>query len=190
VRFGLGSLEQVSEEISGSSTSSTPLPHTAKVNASQLFKSSYELSCRLPKKWFGICKFPSTGSIHQEGVQMKRVRTVFFTVLIGLVSVAMATAVVPALADTAQDSGNAQQSAQTKSVTGKITAVEKNSFTLSIGAALSTESAPQQSNQKTMTFGIDQNTTIEGKLQVGSTADVTYRETNGKFLAISVRVMQ
>jgi hypothetical protein len=121
---------------------------------------------------------------------MKRVRTVFFTVLIGLVSVAMAAAVVPALADTAQDSANAQQSAQAKSITGKITAVETNSFTLSIGAALSPESVPQQSNEKTMTFGIDKNTTIEGKLQVGSTADVTYRETNGKFWAISVRVMQ
>ena len=120
---------------------------------------------------------------------MNRARTAFFTVLIALVSVAIMAAVIPALANTAQDSANTQQSTPTKSVTGKITAVEKNSFTLSIGAALSMESVPQQSNEKTMTFGIDKNTTIEGKLQVGSTADVTYRETKGQFLAVSVRVM-
>jgi hypothetical protein len=39
-----------------------------------------------------------------------------------------------------------------------------------------------------MTFGIDKNTTIEGRLQIGSTAEVTYREANGKLLAISVRI--
>ena len=39
-----------------------------------------------------------------------------------------------------------------------------------------------------MNFLIDKNTTIEGKLQVGATADVTYREDNGSNIAISVRV--
>jgi len=119
---------------------------------------------------------------------MKRERTVFFTILIGLVSVAIVAAVVPEVADTTQYS--AQESAQAKYVTGKITAVEKNSFTISVGAALSIEPVSQRSKEKAMTFGIDKNTTIEGKLQVGSTADVTYRETNGKLLAISVRVTQ
>ena len=119
---------------------------------------------------------------------MKRVRTVFFTVLSGLVSLAMIAAVAPVLANTAQDRANAQTAAQTKSVTGKVTAVEQSSFTISVGAALSTELVASQPNEKTMTFGIDKNTTIEGKLQVGSTADVTYREANGKLLAISVRV--
>jgi hypothetical protein len=118
---------------------------------------------------------------------MKRVRTVFFAVLIGLVSLAMIAAVAPVLADTAQDRANAQTSAQ-KSVTGRITAVEPTSFTISVGAALSTELLASQANEKSMTFGIDKNTTIEGKLQIGSTADVTYREANGKLLAISVRV--
>jgi len=39
-----------------------------------------------------------------------------------------------------------------------------------------------------MTFHIDKNTTIEGKLKVNANADVTYREDNGKNTAISVHV--
>jgi hypothetical protein len=39
-----------------------------------------------------------------------------------------------------------------------------------------------------MTFQIDKNTTVDGKLQVGANADVTYREEEGKFVAINVRV--
>jgi hypothetical protein len=66
--------------------------------------------------------------------------------------------------------------------------VEKNSFTLSVGSAITNEGATQQSGDKTMTFAVDRNTTIDGKLQVGKTADVTYRESNGSYVAISVRV--
>jgi hypothetical protein len=39
-----------------------------------------------------------------------------------------------------------------------------------------------------MTFAIDKNTTVDGKLQVGSTADVTYRQNNGSNVAISIHV--
>jgi hypothetical protein len=46
----------------------------------------------------------------------------------------------------------------------------------------------QETSQKSMTFQIDKNTTVDGKLQVGANADVTYREDGGKFVAISVRV--
>ncbi len=46
----------------------------------------------------------------------------------------------------------------------------------------------QDSSPKTMTFQIDKNTTVDGKLQVGANADVTYREDGGKLMAISVRV--
>jgi len=38
-----------------------------------------------------------------------------------------------------------------------------------------------------MTFQIDKNTTVDGKLQVGAKAYVTYREESGKWVAISVR---
>ena len=46
----------------------------------------------------------------------------------------------------------------------------------------------QETSQRSMTFQIDKNTTVDGKLQVGANADVTYREDGGKLVAISVRV--
>jgi hypothetical protein len=46
----------------------------------------------------------------------------------------------------------------------------------------------QETPQKSMTFQIDKNTTVDGKLKVGANADVTYREDGGKLVAISVRV--
>jgi hypothetical protein len=39
-----------------------------------------------------------------------------------------------------------------------------------------------------MSFAIDKNTTIDGKLKVGSSADVTYRQDNGANIAVSVHV--
>ena len=39
-----------------------------------------------------------------------------------------------------------------------------------------------------MAFTIDKNTTVDGKLKVGSSADVTYRQDNGTNIAISVHV--
>jgi hypothetical protein len=46
----------------------------------------------------------------------------------------------------------------------------------------------QETSQKSMTFQIDKNTTVDGKMQVGANADVTYREDGGKFTAISVHI--
>jgi hypothetical protein len=84
---------------------------------------------------------------------------------------------------------NEQTAPQTQSVTGKIASVGKNSFTLTVGSSTFTQGQQlQQAAPKTMNFLIDKNTTIEGKLQVGATADVTYREDNGNNVAISVHV--
>ena len=79
---------------------------------------------------------------------------------------------------------------QTQSVSGKIASVEKNSFTLTVGPAHTAKQGLQmpEAAPKTMTFVIDKNTTVDGKLQVGANADVTYREDGGKNVAISVRV--
>jgi len=41
-----------------------------------------------------------------------------------------------------------------------------------------------------MTFQVDSNTTIDGNLQVGVDADVTYRIDSGQYIAINVRVGQ
>jgi hypothetical protein len=90
------------------------------------------------------------------------------------------------------DAAGHQSSAQPQSVSGKITAVETNSFTLNVTPAQTStpgQSLMSQTNApKNMTFQIDANTTVDGKLKVNSKADVTYREDNGSNVAISVHV--
>ena len=82
-----------------------------------------------------------------------------------------------------------QTPAAPQSVSGKIASVAKDSFTLTVGSGqtsghqIASAPAPQ-----TMTFQIDKNTTIEGKLKVNANADVTYREDGGNNIAISVHV--
>lgn len=96
----------------------------------------------------------------------------------------------PANADTTSDAAaaaalSAQMPDQAQSVTGTIASVSKNSFTLTLGSAMSQR---EQTSPRTMMFLIDKNTTIDGKLRVGASADVTYREDNGHNVAINVRV--
>jgi hypothetical protein len=84
-----------------------------------------------------------------------------------------------------------QTAAATQSVSGKIAEVQKTSFTLTIGPSHSMSNQGhelQEPTQRSMTFLIDKNTTVDGKLQVGANADVTYREDGSKYVAISVRV--
>jgi hypothetical protein len=74
---------------------------------------------------------------------------------------------------------------QAQSVTGTISSVGKNSFTLTLGSAMAQH---EQTSARSMVFLMDKNTTIDGKLRVGASADVTYREENGHNVALSVRV--
>jgi len=78
---------------------------------------------------------------------------------------------------------------QSQSVSGKIATVDKTSFTLTVGAgSANRELEQQEAAPKSMNFQIDKNTTIDGKLKVGASADVTYREDNGQNVAISVHI--
>jgi hypothetical protein len=108
-----------------------------------------------------------------------------FSTLAGTVLVAGALAIPPA--GTHQAPKAQQTTPQTQSVSGKIASVDQNSFTLTVGSGVSADqSAPSAST--TMAFTIDKNTTVDGKLKVGSSADVTYRSDNGANVAISVHV--
>jgi hypothetical protein len=109
-----------------------------------------------------------------------------FSALAGTVLVAGALALPPA--STHQSQEGQQAAAQTQSVSGKIASVDQNSFTLTVGSASSVSQAQQPTSATTMSFVIDKNTTVEGKLNVGSAADVTYRQDNGTNVAISVHV--
>ena len=112
----------------------------------------------------------------------------FTSIVAGTVLVAGALALPPAnMHQTQQSQGAAQQ---TQSVSGKIASVDQSSFTLTVASrsSVSQDQAPQPSASSTMSFAIDKNTTIDGKLKVGSSADVTYRQDNGANIAVSVHV--
>jgi len=92
-------------------------------------------------------------------------------------------------------SSAAGQQGELQSVSGKITSVSGKTFTLSTSSSPSSSPAGQQfqSSQsaqsgQSMTFEINDNTTVSGKLAVGANADVTYRSEGGKNIAVSVRV--
>lgn len=109
-----------------------------------------------------------------------------FPTLAGTVLAAGVLALPPT---TTHQSGQSQQATpQTQSVSGKIASVEQNTFTLTVASGSSVSEAQQPTSATTMSFVTDKNTTVEGKLKVGSTADVTYRQDNGANVAISVHV--
>ena len=115
-------------------------------------------------------------------------RRIVFAMIAALLLVAALWA-MPAATSNAQSTATAQQTpAAPLSVSGKITSVEKDSFTLAVGGQTPGQQFSEASETKSMTFMIDKNTVLEGKLKVNANADVTYREENGKNIAISVHV--
>lgn len=125
----------------------------------------------------------------QEAVKMKRETKLVWTATASLIVLAIVGALPSA--HSKSTATYEQTAATTQSVSGKIAEVQRTSFTLNVvpGHTVSNLGQDlQEPKQKTMTFQIDKNTTVDGKLQVGANADVTYREDNGKLVAISVRV--
>ncbi len=120
---------------------------------------------------------------------MKKEHKLIWAALTSLLVVAAIGALPPAHANNTVTTE--QTAASTQSVSGQIADVQKTSFTLSIGAShmkLNQGQQLQEAQPKSMTFQIDKNTTVDGKLKVGANADVTYRDDSGKLVAISVRV--
>jgi Cu/Ag efflux protein CusF len=109
-----------------------------------------------------------------------------FSTLAGTVLVAGALALPPANRHQTQE--GQQAAPQTQSVSGKIASVDQNSFTLTVASKSSVSQDQQPGASSTLSFTIDKNTTIDGKLKVGSSAEVTYRQDNGTNIAISVHV--
>ena len=80
-------------------------------------------------------------------------------------------------------------SVQLQTVSGTISTVQHNSFTLVTSAGTPGEHLQQVSSEnKTMMFIIDENTVVDGKLKVGANADVIYRLDNGNDMAVSVTI--
>lgn len=79
----------------------------------------------------------------------------------------------------------AEQTAQVQSVSGHITSVAGNTFTLQPAAS---RGSNEPGDRKAITFTIDQDTVVEGKIEVGSKADVTDRRQDGNNIAVSIRI--
>ena len=119
---------------------------------------------------------------------MKKELKLILSAMASLILVAVVCALPATLPNT--NTTHEQTAAPTQSVSGKIAEVQKTSFTLNVGPSHTMSNMGQQlqDSPKSMIFQIDKNTTVDGKLQVGASADVTYREDGGKNVAISVRV--
>jgi hypothetical protein len=113
---------------------------------------------------------------------------IVFAALGSLAFVAAFWAMPPAPANNQPATISQETPAAQLSVSGKITAVAKESFTLAVAGQTGQHFTQEAARPKSMTFNIDKNTTVEGKLQVNANADVTYREDNGRNIAISVHV--
>ncbi|HLW99458.1 MAG TPA: hypothetical protein VKR82_12490 [Candidatus Acidoferrales bacterium] len=117
-------------------------------------------------------------------------------VMIGVVGLIFGAA-VSAFPTTTHESGSRLTAAiqenvsQTQSASGTISEVNKTNFVLTVQAIKGTrdQMIAQEDTPKSMTFQVDNNTTIEGKLAVGSNAEVTYRDDrSGNHVAIGVKV--
>ncbi len=119
---------------------------------------------------------------------MKRIGRITPLILAGS-ALAIATLASPSRATNgAQDETASRNPVELQSASGTIELVESDSFTLRTVADdpegrqfTETTDAP-----KLMTFLIDKDTAVDGKLTVGATASVIYREDNGKNLAVNV----
>lgn len=120
---------------------------------------------------------------------MKNTFRLSLAILAGAVLVVAAWGLPPATHGSSHPILTTEQTPATQSVSGKIASVAKDSFTLAIGSQTAAgQHLTQQAEPKTMTFMIDKNTAIEGKLKVNANAEVTYREEGGKNIAVSVHV--
>jgi hypothetical protein len=120
---------------------------------------------------------------------MKKIGRITLSILAGSI-IAIATWALPQqAANGAPQTTASQDQIGLQSASGTIVAVKSDSFTLRTAA-----DNPQVQRfmpapvPKEMIFLIDNNTTVNGRMTVGATASVIYREANGKDLAVTVIV--
>jgi len=123
---------------------------------------------------------------------MKKVSRIAFSVLAFLFFVS-AMGLLPTSANPKKgQQGGQEPAAQTQTVSGKIASVDKSSFSINVTSKEAANNGQHFTNEaggpKSMTFQIDKNTTLDGQLQVGASADVTYRQDHGSNIAISVHL--
>jgi hypothetical protein len=155
------------------------------------------LQTRYGQKNFYQCQWPHncilllTSQKFQEAFAMKKVSRIALSVLAFLFFVS-AMGILPSSANSKTGKQAGQEPApQAQTVSGKIASVDKSSFSINVATGTSNQNhvaTNDAGSPKTMHFQIDKNTTVDGQLQVGANADVTYRQDGGNNIAISVHV--
>lgn len=83
------------------------------------------------------------------------------------------------------------QTAKVQSASGRITSIEGNTFSLKTATTRNGSTKSEgDGGQAVLTFTIDQDTDVDGKIAVGAEANVTYRQEDGNNIAVSVRVVK
>ncbi len=120
---------------------------------------------------------------------MKKMGRIGISIISGAL-LTMGTWALPATVPGASSQqGASKGTVQLQSVSGAISTIQHNSFTLVTSAGTPGEHLQQVSrDNKTMMFIIDENTAVDGTLKVGANADVVYREDSGNDMAVSVTV--
>jgi Cu/Ag efflux protein CusF len=121
---------------------------------------------------------------------MKNIRRMGLSLISASLLAATAGAVPATLSSTAPAPQTAKGSTQLQSVSGTISTVQRDSFTLvaSTAAPQGEQFQEDRNPGRTMMFVIDQNTSVDGKLKVGANADVIFRQDTGNDIAVSVTV--
>lgn len=121
---------------------------------------------------------------------MKNIARIGLSIVSGSLLAVTTWALPSALPSAAPVQDAAKGNVQLQSVSGTVSTVQRDSFTLVAGASGIKGARFQrlESDTKTMMFIIDQNTAVDGKLKIGATADVIYRVDAGNNMAVSVTV--
>jgi hypothetical protein len=119
---------------------------------------------------------------------MNRILTIGLSLLLGslLAGAVLSTPARAIGANAGQDREARDQAAGLESLSGRITSIEGNTFTVESERRQTQDARTDQ--MSSMTFMLDQNTAVDGKLEIGANVDVTFREKNGNNIAVSVRV--
>lgn len=108
-----------------------------------------------------------------------------------LVSMTLLFLTSPGLKETtpAEPQKNANRLIGTESASGKIIAIQDDTFTIEIHFVKPPGESFQRDDQpSSMTFLTNSSTKIDGKLEIGSNGEVLYRQQDGNNVAVTVHV--
>ena len=120
---------------------------------------------------------------------MKKMGRIGISIISGALLTMGAWALPATVPSESTQQGAAKGSVQLQSVSGTISTLQHNSFTLITSAGAPGEHLQQVSkDNKTMMFITDDNTAVDGTLRVGANADVVFRDDAGNNMVVSVTV--